>query len=57
MSKELHPSGLVEKIELLKVENKALREGQGGQTALAVCCYITFKNLFIIYFNLSLATS
>ncbi|XP_065355592.1 protein hook [Calliphora vicina] len=34
MSKELHPSALTEKIERLELENKALREGQGGQTAL-----------------------
>ncbi|KNC24501.1 Protein hook [Lucilia cuprina] len=34
MSKELQPSALNEKIERLELENKALREGQGGQTAL-----------------------
>lgn len=35
MSKELQSPGLIEKIERLEAENKALREGQGGQTALA----------------------
>ncbi|XP_037958706.1 protein hook isoform X2 [Teleopsis dalmanni] len=35
MSKELQPTALVEKIQRLEAENKALREGQGGQTALA----------------------
>ncbi|XP_055917517.1 protein hook [Eupeodes corollae] len=35
MSKELQSPALIEKIERLEAENKALREGQGGQTALA----------------------
>lgn len=35
MSKELQPTALTEKIQRLEAENKALREGQGGQTALA----------------------
>ena len=35
MSKELQPAALTEKIQRLEVENKALREGQGGQTVLA----------------------
>ncbi|XP_067621862.1 protein hook isoform X2 [Eurosta solidaginis] len=34
MSKELQPTALVEKLHRLELENKALREGQGGQTAL-----------------------
>lgn len=34
MSKELQPSALSEKMQKLELENKALREGQGGQTAL-----------------------
>ncbi|XP_050084380.1 protein hook [Anopheles aquasalis] len=34
MSKELHSNDLHERIERLERENKALREGQGGQTAL-----------------------
>ncbi|KXJ80579.1 hypothetical protein RP20_CCG024354 [Aedes albopictus] len=35
MSKELHSSDVRERIERLEKENKALREGQGGQTALS----------------------
>lgn len=35
MSRELQPSAMMDKIQRLEVENKALREGQGGQTALA----------------------
>ncbi|XP_053664787.1 protein hook [Anopheles marshallii] len=35
MSKELHSNDLYERIERLERENKALREGQGGQTALS----------------------
>uniref|UniRef100_A0A182MX01 Protein hook n=1 Tax=Anopheles culicifacies TaxID=139723 RepID=A0A182MX01_9DIPT len=35
MSKELHSNELYERIERLERENKALREGQGGQTALS----------------------
>lgn len=35
MSRELLPTGLKDKLERLEAENKALREGQGGQTALA----------------------
>ncbi|XP_058126568.1 protein hook [Anopheles ziemanni] len=35
MSKELHSNDLHERIERLERENKALREGQGGQTALS----------------------
>uniref|UniRef100_A0A182K2D8 Protein hook n=1 Tax=Anopheles christyi TaxID=43041 RepID=A0A182K2D8_9DIPT len=35
MSKELHSNDLCERIERLERENKALREGQGGQTALS----------------------
>ncbi|XP_030376923.1 protein hook [Scaptodrosophila lebanonensis] len=35
MSKELQPTAMVDKIQRLEAENKALREGQGGQTALA----------------------
>ncbi|CAD6997163.1 protein hook [Ceratitis capitata] len=34
VSKELQPTALVEKVQRLEMENKALREGQGGQTAL-----------------------
>uniref|UniRef100_A0A1A9W0N1 Protein hook n=1 Tax=Glossina brevipalpis TaxID=37001 RepID=A0A1A9W0N1_9MUSC len=34
MSKELQPSDLLEKLQRLELDNKALREGQGGQTAL-----------------------
>lgn len=34
MSKELHSSDVRDRIERLEKENKALREGQGGQTAL-----------------------
>ena len=36
MSKELLSPALKDKIEQLEAENKVLREGQGGQTALAV---------------------
>lgn len=36
MSKELQPSDVRDRVERLEKENKALREGQGGQTALAV---------------------
>lgn len=36
MSKELHSNDVRERIERLERENKALREGQGGQTALSV---------------------
>lgn len=36
VSRELQPSATVEKLQRLEAENKALREGQGGQTALAV---------------------
>ncbi|XP_062142496.1 protein hook [Drosophila sulfurigaster albostrigata] len=35
MSRELQPSAMMDKIQRLEAENKALREGQGGQTALA----------------------
>ncbi|XP_055598839.1 protein hook [Uranotaenia lowii] len=35
MSKELHSSDIRDRIERLEKENKALREGQGGQTALS----------------------
>ncbi|KAL9706521.1 hypothetical protein quinque_010039 [Culex quinquefasciatus] len=35
MSKELHSNDVRERIERLERENKALREGQGGQTALS----------------------
>lgn len=35
VSRELQPSAMVDKIQRLEAENKALREGQGGQTALA----------------------
>ncbi|KAH8281412.1 hypothetical protein KR054_000328 [Drosophila jambulina] len=35
VSRELQPSAAVEKLQRLEAENKALREGQGGQTALA----------------------
>uniref|UniRef100_A0A182XDJ2 Protein hook n=1 Tax=Anopheles quadriannulatus TaxID=34691 RepID=A0A182XDJ2_ANOQN len=35
MSKELHSNDVCERIERLERENKALREGQGGQTALS----------------------
>lgn len=35
MSKELMSPGMKDKVERLVAENKALREGQGGQTALA----------------------
>ncbi|XP_005182766.1 protein hook [Musca domestica] len=34
MSNELQPSVLNERVRRLEIENKALREGQGGQTAL-----------------------
>lgn len=36
VSRELITPGLKERMDRLEVENKALREGQGGQTALAV---------------------
>lgn len=39
ISKELMSPGLKDKISRLAAENKALREGQGGQTALAVSVY------------------
>lgn len=42
VSKELQPTALVEKVQRLEMENKALREGQGGQTALTV------SNIFLI---------
>ncbi|XP_017858867.1 PREDICTED: protein hook [Drosophila arizonae] len=35
VSRELQPAAMVDKIQRLEAENKALREGQGGQTALA----------------------
>ncbi|EDW28511.1 GL19224 [Drosophila persimilis] len=35
VSRELQPPATVEKMQRLEAENKALREGQGGQTALA----------------------
>jgi len=35
VSKELQTPELTQKIQSLEAENKALREGQGGQTALA----------------------
>ena len=44
MSKELQPSALYEKISRLELENKALREGQGGQTALMVSRFIIKTN-------------
>ncbi|XP_075166379.1 hook microtubule tethering protein [Haematobia irritans] len=34
MSKELQPTAITERLRRLELENKALREGQGGQTAL-----------------------
>uniref|UniRef100_A0A1B0A799 Protein hook n=1 Tax=Glossina pallidipes TaxID=7398 RepID=A0A1B0A799_GLOPL len=34
MSKELQPTDLLEKLQRLEIDNKALREGQGGQAAL-----------------------
>lgn len=34
MSKELQPSAISERVRRLELENKALREGQGGQAAL-----------------------
>ena len=37
VSRELLGDSLKEKVQRLEVENKALREGQGGQAALAVC--------------------
>lgn len=42
MSRELSPPEFKEKIDRLEAENRALREGQGGQAALAVS--------FIVYF-------
>lgn len=36
MSRELMAPALKERLEIMEAENKALREGQGGQTALAV---------------------
>lgn len=39
MSKELMSPGMKDKIDRLEAENKALREGQGGQTALAVSIF------------------
>lgn len=36
MSRELQPPAMMDKMQRLEAENKALREGQGGQTALAV---------------------
>ena len=35
VSRELIAPGLKERLEIMEAENKALREGQGGQTALA----------------------
>ncbi|XP_064553779.1 protein hook [Drosophila montana] len=35
MSRELQPPAMMDKMQRLEAENKALREGQGGQTALA----------------------
>lgn len=48
MSKELQPTASIEKIQRLEVENKALREGQGGQTALMVCSVQLFYNFILI---------
>lgn len=42
VSRELITTGPKERIEMLQAENKALREGQGGQTALAVR-YLTYS--------------
>lgn len=36
VSRELIAPGLKERLDIMEAENKALREGQGGQTALAV---------------------
>lgn len=36
VSRELISPGMKDRIDMLEAENKALREGQGGQTALAV---------------------
>lgn len=46
MSRELSPPEFKEKIDRLEAENKALREGQGGQAALAVS--FTILSEFII---------
>lgn len=43
VSRELLGDSLKEKVQRLEVENKALREGQGGQTALAVSIIIIIK--------------
>lgn len=53
VSKELQssPGGIKEKIERLETENKALREGQGGQAALAVGFFFT-KYIINISMNL-----
>lgn len=40
--KELEPTALLEKLKRLEMENKALREGQGGQAALMVNLYMNF---------------
>lgn len=55
MCKELQPSALNEKLERLQLENKALREGQGGQTALMVNIFFrliltSFKH-FLFHFS------
>lgn len=38
ISKEILGESLKDKIDLLEAENKALREGEGGKTALSVSC-------------------
>lgn len=44
VSREMLGDSLKDKVQRLEVENKALREGQGGQTALAVSFFCI--NLF-----------
>lgn len=54
VSKELQssPGGIKEKIERLEAENKALREGQGGQAALAVKSLFSFFPITFYLFYL-----
>lgn len=48
VSRELITSGPKERIERLEAENKALREGQGGQTALAVSLHIVSRGFLVV---------
>lgn len=50
VSRELIAPGLRERLEIMEAENKALREGQGGQTALAVSTIFNTYSIFCNHF-------